>query len=109
MPSKNRTFTRASILVRPHGWRDRLARSLAKLVEAPGTAPGSASAITYDVYRHSRFPDEAKYKRSRGLVKGAVAGVAIASGAEDRRGAIIIWPRPKGCNAPVFEKIATVA
>ena len=29
------------------------------MVEAPGTAPGSASAIAYALYRHSRFPDVA--------------------------------------------------
>ncbi len=28
------------------------------MVEAPGTAPGSATLIPHDVYRHSRFPDE---------------------------------------------------
>ena len=30
-----------------------------KLVEAPGTAPGSATLISQAVYRHSRLPDEA--------------------------------------------------
>ncbi len=30
-----------------------------KLVEAPGTAPGSATLIPQGVYRHSRFPDTA--------------------------------------------------
>jgi len=55
MPSEKHVFTRASILVRPLNLP---ASPLAgNLVEAPGTAPGSASVITHAVYRHSRFPD----------------------------------------------------
>jgi hypothetical protein len=30
-----------------------------ELVEAPGTAPGSATPISQAVYRHSRLPDNA--------------------------------------------------
>jgi len=33
------------------------ARRGGNLVEAPGTAPGSATLISCTVYRHSRLPD----------------------------------------------------
>jgi hypothetical protein len=42
MPSKSAPFTPSSILFRP------------RLVEAPGTAPGSDRFITTAIYRHSR-------------------------------------------------------
>ncbi len=52
MPGEKQVFTRASILFRPHEPR---AAALGGLVEAPGTAPGSASLIAQAVYRHSRL------------------------------------------------------
>lgn len=57
MPGKHHAFPRASILVRPHR-RARRSAAHAELVEAPGTAPGSAAAIAHGFYRHSRSPDE---------------------------------------------------
>ena len=36
------------------------------MVEAPGTAPGSATLISQAVYRHSRLPDNAKIGRQSG-------------------------------------------
>ena len=62
MPNESHAFTRASILVRPHG----------KMVEAPGTAPGSASAITQAVYRHSRLPGTNEYRVFASPGEGAV-------------------------------------
>ena len=67
MPSKSSPFTPSSILFRPRIQRtdtrcritDKPFRSLTSdvrpLVEAPGTAPGSAGFITMAVYRHSRI------------------------------------------------------
>ena len=61
-----------------------------RLVEAPGTAPGSATLIPRAVYRHSRSPDESKYKRSQTfrnhyrkglLAKGACESVLDDAGA----------------------------
>jgi hypothetical protein len=37
-----------------------------ELVEAPGTAPGSATLISQAVYRHSRLPDNANIGPSPG-------------------------------------------
>src|ERR1700756_4882344 len=37
----------------------------AELVEAPGTAPGSATLIPQAVYRHSRLPDRERYRMRR--------------------------------------------
>src|SRR5262249_35224498 len=58
--AKAMPLPRASILFRPR----RLGRdspslpiTTGKLVEAPGTAPGSAALIPQGVYRHSRLPD----------------------------------------------------
>ena len=59
MPSERTTFTPSSILFRPRQSPPEVASRGWALVEAPGTAPGSASAITYALYRHSRFPDAA--------------------------------------------------
>ena len=55
--AKAMSLPRASILYRPQ--RAPLATRAAGegLVEAPGTAPGSATLIPHHVYRHSRFPD----------------------------------------------------
>ena len=56
MPGENRTFTaRVDPVSPPWAWRPD--RAPGKLVEAPGTAPGSATLISNDVYRHSRLPD----------------------------------------------------
>src|SRR5882724_4687150 len=45
----------------------------AKLVEAPGTAPGSAALIPHGVYRHSRLPDDIYIGLRRGNRKGQEA------------------------------------
>ena len=57
MPGKNHPFTTHVDPGSPP-WRAVARRSRLKLVEAPGTAPGSATLITSDVYRHSRQADE---------------------------------------------------
>src|SRR5438094_9870091 len=62
MPSENIAFTTRVEPISPPQSR-RLSRfvvlvgSRRKLVEAPGTAPGSATLISQAVYRHSRLPD----------------------------------------------------
>ena len=42
-----------------------------KLVEAPGTAPGSATLISQAVYRHSRLPDPGNVGWDRAQRNGA--------------------------------------
>ena len=54
MPSEKQVFTRASILFRPHRNPGKCWKK--KMVEAPGTAPGSASLIAQVVYRYSWLP-----------------------------------------------------
>ena len=44
------------VCVCPRGRRPRPGRAEMGLVEAPGTAPGSAALIPHAVYRHSRSP-----------------------------------------------------
>jgi hypothetical protein len=46
-------------------------REAAKLVEAPGTAPGSATPIPHAVYRHSRFPGDGNMGKIPGFRNGA--------------------------------------
>src|SRR5882724_9512586 len=53
---------RASILFRP---LDAAPLSAGKMVEAPGTAPGSATLMPQGVYRHSRSPDRHNIGRLR--------------------------------------------
>ena len=56
IPGKKPVFRHVSILFRPHAVR-RVSTEpgeTGKLVEAPGTAPGSTVLITQAVYRHSR-------------------------------------------------------
>src|SRR5260370_40723205 len=52
--AKTSPLPRASILFRPH----KPPNAGGEMVEAPGTAPGSATPIPRSVYRHSRLPDE---------------------------------------------------
>ena len=54
MPSESSVFTTRVDPISPPRIRSGDRRSL---VEAPGTAPGSAMPIPQAVYRHSRFPD----------------------------------------------------
>lgn len=51
--AKTVSLLRASILFRPR----HTTRHTGGLVEAPGTAPGSAASIPQSVYRHSRQAD----------------------------------------------------
>jgi len=51
------SLLRASILFRPRQKAVHYKSGFGFLVEAPGTAPGSAPSIPQGVYRHSRFPD----------------------------------------------------
>ena len=70
MPDEKRTFTHASILFRPPTGPSRGNRNgNRKMVEAPGTAPGSALLIAYAVYRHSRLPDAPNIRLSAGRRK----------------------------------------
>src|SRR3546814_697871 len=65
--AKTTPLPRASILFRPHD----TGRRAGGLVEAPGTAPGSATLIPCGVYRHSRvLPDSVQYSRVAGPLKG---------------------------------------
>ncbi len=48
------------------------------MVEAPGTAPGSATLIPHDVYRHSRFPDELNIILAGAIWKGRRHAHALA-------------------------------
>lgn len=61
MPGELRTFPRTSILIRPPRaaapTTETVEEGSGELVEAPGSAPGSVTAIAYALYRHSRFPD----------------------------------------------------
>jgi len=62
MPSENHAFTTRVDPISPPFDADPARRfgclpGPAKLVEAPGTAPGSAPLIPRGVYRHSRSPD----------------------------------------------------
>ena len=52
MPGKNHTV---SAHVDP-GSPPFVKTGFARMVEAPGTAPGSVTGSEHDVYRHSRFP-----------------------------------------------------
>jgi hypothetical protein len=60
---------RTSILFRPLK-RPALRPAGKKVVEAPGTAPGSATLISHNVYRHSRLPDPLNISLSGGQWKG---------------------------------------
>src|SRR5436190_10650903 len=53
MPSENHAFTTRVDPISP----PRCRASARKMVEAPGTAPGSATLMPQGVYRHSRSPD----------------------------------------------------
>ena len=82
--AKTLPLPRASILFRPRG--SPALEAGEKLVEAPGTAPGSATLIPQAVYRHSRLPDNCKYRivwRAEGK-PGCVRRV-IASAEEQER------------------------
>jgi hypothetical protein len=58
MPSESKTpLPRASSLFRPHTETSGLSIPREKMVEAPGTAPGSATLIPSSIYRHSRRTD----------------------------------------------------
>src|SRR5258708_5728367 len=65
--AKTAPLPRSSILVRPHRFRPR--RCGGKMVEAPGTAPGSETLMPRGVYRHSRFPDSSNIGARIGLLK----------------------------------------
>ena len=58
MPGENHTFTtHVDPVSPPSGPVVPGTGRLEELVEAPGTAPGSVTPISYSVYRHSRLPD----------------------------------------------------
>ena len=48
------------------------------MVEAPGTAPGSATLMPHDVYRHSRFPDGLNIILAGAIWKGRRHANALA-------------------------------
>ena len=64
MPGKSRTFTTHVDPVSPPKWYQAVSkcRRWKELVEAPGTAPGSATLIPCAVYRHSRFANRTNDK-----------------------------------------------
>ncbi|AHA28091.1 hypothetical protein lam_745 [Candidatus Liberibacter americanus str. Sao Paulo] len=56
MPSELSTFTLLSILFRPLSIEKNILFSFSsRMVEAPGTAPGSNKLITQTIYRHSHL------------------------------------------------------
>jgi len=65
MPSENCAFTTHVDPVSP----PKILTS--KLVEAPGTAPGSVTLILQNLYRHSWFPNPANIALSRRQWKSA--------------------------------------
>ena len=64
MPGENSTFTTHVDPVSPPREREVMSPPPLRLVEAPGTAPGSVTPIPCSVYRHSRSPDNANICRS---------------------------------------------
>src|SRR5215475_884885 len=74
MPGENHAFTTRVDPVSPP-WKPAVARraSAGKLVEAPGTAPGSAALIPQGVYRHSRLPDTRNISVAPRIRKGQQA------------------------------------
>src|SRR5882672_4567313 len=73
--AKTMPLPRASILFRPRRVppSHALHAMAGKMVEAPGTAPGSAALIPHGVYRHSRLPDDIYIGLRRGNRKGQEA------------------------------------
>src|SRR5882757_693013 len=65
--AKATPLPRTSILLRPHRFCP--LRGRRRMVEAPGTAPGSETLMPRDVYRHSRLPDPRYIGASRGFLK----------------------------------------
>ncbi len=70
MPGESHVFTTRVDPVSPPESPRRNAGRRRGLVEAPGTAPGSATLIPHHVYRHSRFPDTLNIGIFRPLGKG---------------------------------------
>jgi hypothetical protein len=66
MPGKNRAFT---TLVDPVSPPSTPFGERGRMVEAPGTAPGSDTLIPRGVYRHSRFPDRSNIGARTGFLK----------------------------------------
>ena len=117
MPGKNRAFT---TLVDPVSPPSIPLAERERMVEAPGTAPGSDTLMPRGVYRHSRFPDAPYIGVRRGNLKafepaanethGACAEIACGQLASKRtlavgRGASDAKVRPKNDgrrNAPLL-------
>ena len=75
-PSENTPFTPSSILFRPRGPPPQRG----KLVEAPGTAPGSDGFITMAIYRHSRCR-HAQYKGAADRMQMVLRHFLLKAGA----------------------------
>src|SRR5712664_2816890 len=69
IPGKNRAFTTPVDPGSPP-WTPRR-KMRRRMVEAPGTAPGSETLISRGVYRHSRFPDVTNIGASAGFLKAS--------------------------------------
>ena len=94
--AKTAPLPRASILFRPHGDdRHCLCRS-GVVVEAPGTAPGSATLIPNGVYCHSRSPDTEKYKPFCGRVEGLSTRVCCGAGLRRSSACGVVAPTRQG-------------
>src|SRR6266853_1805574 len=69
IPGKNRAFTTLVDPISPPSTPPPKKRR--KMVEAPGTAPGSETLMSRGVYRHSRLPDPTNIGASIGFLKAA--------------------------------------
>jgi len=75
IPGKNRAFITLVDPVSPPSTP--FTKDGGRMVEAPGTAPGSDTSIPRGVYRHSRFPDVTNIGVSPVFLKVSV-GCAIS-------------------------------
>jgi antitoxin YefM len=78
IPGKNRAFTTLVDPISPPSTPPPKERR--KMVEAPGTAPGSETLMPRGVYRHSRFPDLANIGASIGFLKAHASSTTAYNG-----------------------------
>src|SRR5258707_6766083 len=78
IPSKNRAFTTLVDPGSPPSTPSPKVRR--KMVEAPGTAPGSETLIPRGVYRHSRFPDDSNIGARMDFLKVGKALIYLLDG-----------------------------
>src|SRR5579864_3670929 len=103
MPSESVAFTTRVEPVSPPWPPAPIRRNCRReLVEAPGTAPGSATLIPQAVYRHSRLPDNrdigcAGAKRNRAFVRAYFLVTPAKAGGPGAAGtSLALGPRFRG-------------